>query len=591
MFELLVSSVHSISHVDRRGLTLLHYAVEASNHDHLDLLLPKCCLNLNHSAPNYGTPLSVACRKEDWQAALRLASAGSQCTYHDVKAMLNSSKPLRPHLLQALDRTPVLVESSKADTQNWIALLTRDVLANCDQDSDLQTLDRLSKWLPPWLKNGHNIAEALKMHSKDLPAGCQPQACKILLANRTNPNAYINSAKTMTLLDHAIDQQLFDCAIELLKAGADPNVTATQNQPPLDRVMIAAKHGSQEKRNAATALNIQLRKMGAKQDKPEPISDVAPVPTLDAASPSSTSDCSTTTEPSMFDTTPTSSFVTIFTSSFSHGCLTPGTPPSIDFNQNRFGFGSLHGAILEKNPYAVYTALSRGIDPNIPNPVTNDFPVVLALADDLPDIISILLSGYFEYIHPPPSPNGTITATGIVDPNGADHSDLDWAGNRPTRDTANIQLPRDTLTYLMAAALKGSIGCVKAFLEVDAKVNVRAHNCKTVLHLIASAQPQNYVEMTEMIVRRGADVFAEERVHNLTPLHIAVYHKDAKLLEALLSSTAYRMGRRHAERDKRVYGCGLSPFDLAYRTGFLRGVDLLIKAHGSMRGERRSPAL
>jgi len=316
MFELLVSSVHSISHVDRRGLTLLHYAVEASNHDHLDLLLPKCCLNLNHSAPNYGTPLSVACRKEDWQAALRLASAGSQCTYHDVKAMLNSSKPLRPHLLQALDRTPVLVESSKADTQNWIALLTRDVLANCDQDSDLQTLDRLSKWLPPWLKNGHNIAEALKMHSKDLPAGCQPQACKILLANRTNPNAYINSAKTMTLLDHAIDQQLFDCAIELLKAGADPNVTATQNQPPLDRVMKAAKHGPQEIRKAATVLSIQLRNMGTKQDKLEPISSLTPVLALDTTSPSSISGCSTTTEPSISDTTRTSGF--------SYECLTPG---------------------------------------------------------------------------------------------------------------------------------------------------------------------------------------------------------------------------------------------------------------------------
>ena len=591
LFDILVSSVHNISHVDRRGLTLLHYAVEASNHDHLDLLLSKCCLIINHSAPNYGTPLSVACRKEDWQAALKLATAGSQCTYHDVRAMLNSSKSLRPHLLQALDHTPVLVESSKADTQNWVALLTRDVLANCDQESDLQTLDRLSRWLPSWLKNGHDIAEALNMHSKDLPAACQLQACRILLTNRTNPNAYINSAKTMTLLDHAIDQQLFDCAIELLKAGADPNVTATQNQPPLDRVMRAVAHGPEEKRNAAIALSIQLREMGAKQDQPDPTQNLKPVLILDAASPSSASDCSTTTEPSIFDTTPTSSFGTSFTSSFPHGCITPGTPSSIDFNENHIGTNTLHSAILAKDASMVYFALSAGIDPNIPNPVTNDFPVVLALVDDVPDVLSILLSRYFQYLHPSPSPNGTITATGIVDPNGAEHPDLNWPGSYPRRDTGNVHLPRDTLTYLMAAALKGSIGCVKAFLEADAKVNVRAYNYKTVLHLIASAQPLHYVEMTEMIVRRGGDVFAEERVHNLTPLHIAVYRKDAKLLEALLSSTVFKTGNRHARRDTRVYGCGLSPLDLAHRTGFLRGVDLLIKAWVNMRGGRRNLAL
>ncbi|KAK5073402.1 hypothetical protein LTR24_010281 [Lithohypha guttulata] len=231
----------------------------------------------------------------------------------------------------------------------------------------------------------------------------------------------------------------------------------------------------------------------------------------------------------------------------------------------------------------VYLALPTGADPNIPTPITNDYPVVLALAQDRPDVLSILLSKYFKHLHPSPSPNGTITTTDIVNPTSADAPGLNWTGSRPNRLAGNTHLPRDTLTYLMAAVLKGSTGCVKALLGADADVNIRAHGYRTVLHFIASAQTNNYVEMTWVIARRGADVFADEGVQYFTPLHMAVYRKDTRLLEALLSSMVFRAEYGHRKRDTRVYGCGMSPLDLAKRMGWHRGVEVFTKAWESVR--------
>lgn len=575
LFEKLVLSVPWISHVDEGGLTLLHYAVDESNQDEIDLLLPKCSLILNHCSLIYGTALSIACRKQDWNTAVKLVRTGAQCSYIDLKAMLNSPKDQRPHLLETLKYTPFLlqeIDATAEEVQQWLSLLTQDVLLDCNQISDLQTLDRLSKWLPSWLKNGQDVAEALTMRTRYLPAACQLEACKILLKNGTNPNAYTNDARPRTLIEYAVKHLLFDCAATLLEAGADPNQSRSSKTLVLDRALKIATRGPFESRCAAAEFADRLRQWGARQEKSE--SRLGPTVIMPLQQPSPAS--STTSQSSHGTLVLISRQLT----------LTPESPPKDAISQPALGQNALHRAISKQDSQAVYRALSSGIDPNIPTPITNDYPVAMAVKEGLSSILHMLLSGYFRHMFPTPSPNGTICGrTYETNPHGAERPECSWTGGLTNLTTSSC-LPEESFTYLMAAVMKGSVSCVRVLLENGADVNVRAHGYRTVLHHLISLQPQGYVEMAEMISRYGADVFAEEEMHYFTPLHMAVQRQDKKLLEALLASSAFAAEYGYRTRDTRHFTCGWSPLDLAKQLQFDDGIRLFHRAWESARAGR-----
>lgn len=566
LFDQLVVRAPSVNYVDEHGLTLLHYAVDKLNHAGLEQLLPRCSLVLNHCSLVRGTALNIACQNRDWDSVLKLVQAGAQSNLDDIKAILTSPKQRRPCLLRTLDYTPFLFQQDDItgkDVQKWVSLLIEDVLWNCDQASDLKTLDRLSSWLPVWVKDGQDLAAVLSMHTSFLKSEWQLQACKILLTNKTNPNAYTKEPRPLTLLEYAVKHRLFDCAIALLEAGADPNQSQCTQTLVLDWTLLLAVRGPLHARRAAAEFAEKLRQQGANQRQPDP--GPALVVNLMACLPEAPQVSTTTDQPVYHKPT--------LTSSRSDAELK--TPISDTIEQLMFTSNHLHRAIRRQDLQGVYHALSQGIDPNIPTPVTNEYPVSMALMADSSSILTMLLSGDFEHMFATPSPNGTLCrATGIVEPHGAEHPSLSWPTGHANQWMASC-LPSHTTTYLIEAALRNSVSCVKVLLNAGANVNVRAQGRRTVLHHLILARPSSYLEIAEITAQYGSDIFAEEGVHCLTPVHLAVYGRDVKLLEALLNPFKHVYHEKDRLSNPKFFSCGFSPLDLARQLRFESGVQLL----------------
>ncbi len=127
----------------------------------------------------------------------------------------------------------------------------------------------------------------------------------------------------------------------------------------------------------------------------------------------------------------------------------------------------------------------------------------------------------------------------------------------------------DGFTVLGLASFFGHLSLVKLLLEKGADPNIASNNHLKVAP-IHSACAISHIDITELLIRHGADVNAKQ-IQGITPLHEAAHNGQTKLLKLLIDNGA----DINAKMDN-----GQTPLFMANEKNFQETAELIIKQGG-----------